>query len=168
MQTQYTPPSNQETPAKLYTTAGWIDGSFLIPPKRSLTDFANQNHDFFKLKNVKLPGLENQIEFFALQRHSVVLMIPDVPQEGVDSSLAGVREHKDVSCAFDNGVVSGDLTVGKGIRMSDFMLKRQMFFYLKDCTLFLRTAGKAEVTKNVPLIIINREKIIGVSEPRFV
>ena len=168
MQTQYTPPSNQETGARLYTTAGWIDGSFLVPPKRSLTDFANQNHDFFKLKSVHLPGLSDEIPFFALQRHSVVLMIPQNPQEGVDSSLAGMKEHKDVSCAFDNGVVSGSLTVGTGIRMSDFMLKKQMFFYLKDCTLFLRTGGKAEVTKDIPLIIINREKIIGVSEPRFV
>lgn len=168
MQTQYTPPSNQETAARLYTTSGWIDGSFLIPPKRSLTDFANQNHDFFKLRAVRLPGLSDEIPFFALQRHSVILMIPDIPKEGVDSSLASVREQKDVSCAFDNGVVSGMLTVGAGIRMSDFMLKRQMFFYLKDCSLFLRTAGKAEITKDIPLIIINREKIIGVSEPRFV
>lgn len=168
MQFQYTPPSNQELEARLFTTAGWVGGSFLVPPKRSLTDFANQDHDFFKLKDVTLPGLSDVIPFFTLQRMSVILMIPTDSQEGIDSSLAGVKDQKDVSCAFDNGVVSGSLTVGSGIRVSDFMIKRQMFFYLRDCTLFLRTAGKPEITRNIPLIIINRQKIIGVSEPRFV
>lgn len=165
---QYTPPSNRDIPSRLFTTAGWVMGTFLIPAKRSLTDFSNQNHDFFKLKDVTLPGLKEVIPFFALQRHSVILMIPTEAEDSVLSSLGGVRETKDVSCAFDSGVVSGSLTVGTGLRMSDFIIKPQPFFYLSDCTLFLRTTGKPEIDRNVPMIIINRTKIVGVSEPRFV
>lgn len=165
---QYTPPSNKEVKARLFATAGWIEASFLMPAKRSLTDYSNQQHDFFKLKDVTLPGLKEPIPFFALQRQSVILMLPEDPEEGVDSSIGASREDKDVSCAIDQGVVSGSLSVASGLRMSDFMIKPHPFFYLKDCTLFLRGASGPQITRDIPMIIINRHKIIGVSEPRFV
>lgn len=165
---QYTPPSNREIGARLFTTAGWLEGEFLVPAKRSLVDFSNQSHDFFKLKDVILPGLKDPIPFFALQRHSVILILPSAAEEGIDSSIGRSREEKDVSCAIDHGVVSGVLSVATGLRMSDFMLKPQPFFYLKDCTLFLRTARTPQITRNIPMVIINRTKIVGLSEPRFV
>lgn len=165
---QYTPPSNRDVKARLFTTAGWIEASFLIPAKRSLIDYSNQAHDFFKLKDVSLPGLKEPIPFFALQRHSVILMLPEEAEEGVDSSIGAAKDDKDVSCAIDQGVVSGSLSVSTGLRMSDFMIKPQLFFYLKNCTLFMRSSGAPQITRNVPMIIINRQKILGVSEPRFV
>lgn len=165
---QYTPPSSREIAARLFTTAGWIDGIFLVPAKRSLTDYSNQPHDFFKLKDVTLPGLKEPIPFFALQRNAVILMVPASTEEGVDSTIGTAKDDKDVSCAIDQGVISGALSVASGLRMSDFMIKPQPFFYLKDCTLFLRNSGAPQITRNMPMIIINRTKIVGVSEPRFV
>lgn len=168
MMKQYTPPSNREVKARLLSTAGWIEASFLIPAKRSLTDYSNQQHDFFKLKDATLPGLKEPIPFFALQRQSVILMLPEEAEEGVEGTIGGSKEHKDVSCAIDQGVVSGTLCVSSGLRMSDFMIKPQPFFYLKDCTLFLRSVGGPQITRDISMIIINRHKIVGVSEPRFV
>ncbi len=165
---QYSPPSNREVGARLFTTAGWIEGTFLLPARRSLVDFSNQSHDFFKLKDVMLPGLKEAIPFFALQRNSVILILPDAAEEGIDSSIGTAREQKDVSCAIDQGVISGTLSVAAGLRMSDFMMKPQPFFYLKDCTLFLRTTRAPEITRNIPMVIINRTKVVGLSEPRFV
>jgi hypothetical protein len=165
---QYTAPSQRDVAADLYTTAGWIGGSFMLPAKRTLTDFANQEHDFFKLRDVTLPGLDDVIPFFALQRRSVVLIIPKVAEQSVQTAIGKDKMPKDVSCAFSSGVVSGSLMVMGGIRVSDFMLQRSPFFYLEDCTVFLRTPTGPDIRRNIPMVVINRWEIIGVSEPRFV
>jgi hypothetical protein len=165
---QYSAPAQRDVAADLYTTAGWVEGSFMLPAMRTLSDFANQEHDFFKLKDVRLPGLETLIPFFTLQRRSVILIVPKLVEESIHAKIGKEKARKDVSCAFSSGVVSGSLTVMGGVRVSDFMLHRSPFFYLEDCTLFLRTPTGPEVRRNQPMIVINRWEIIGVSEPRFV
>jgi hypothetical protein len=165
---QYTPPSQRDVGADLYTTAGWISGSFMVPAMRSITDFANQQHDFFKLKNVKLPGLPNVVPFFILQRRSVVLVIPHAAEQSVKATITAEKDTKDVSCAFHGGVVSGTLTVAKGLRVSDVVLQRDPFFYLTSCNLYLRTSSTPEIRKDLDMVVINRWEIVGVSEPRFV
>jgi hypothetical protein len=167
VQTQYTASARREVAVDLYTTAGWIHGSFLMPPMRGLTPFANQDHDFFKLKDVVLPGLGQPMPFFLLQRREVFFFIPgeghrDPPPAFVE------RNPRDVSCAFANGVVSGRLTLNKGIRVSDFMLNKAPFFELEDASVFIRTAGAPEVRRNIPIVVISRWRLLGVSEPRFV
>lgn len=165
---QYSAPAQREVLADLYTTAGWIQGSFLLPQMRGITAFANQDHDFFKLKNASLPGLARAIPFFLLQRREVVLFIPGETDPGTAAPAVGEREAKDVSCAFANGVASGRLMVNRGIRVSDFILNKTPFFELEDASLFIRTGGTPEVRRNIPMIVISRWRIIGVSEPRFV
>ncbi|HEY5610783.1 MAG TPA: hypothetical protein VIL97_06235 [Thermoanaerobaculia bacterium] len=165
---QYAPPAQREVGADLYTTVGWITGSFMVPSMRNLTDFANQQHDFFKLKDVKLPGVPNIIPFFVLQRRSVVIAIPHVAEPSAKAAIGSEKETKDVSCAFHGGVVSGTLTVAKGLRVSDVVLQRDPFFYLTDCSLFLRTSGTPDIRKDLEMVVVNRWDIAGVSEPRFI
>lgn len=164
---RYTAPSQRDVPVSLYTSSGWIVGAFMIPSLRNLVDYSNQEHDFFKLKSVRLPGLDREIPFFALQRRSVILMIPSSSEQSVRTTLAGNRIEKDVSCAFPNGIVSGKLTVMEGIRVSDFIMQKTPFFPLTDCSLFIR-AAKPEIRRDVPMVLVSRSQIIGISEPRIV
>ena len=167
MQT-YTPPAQRDAVADLLTTAGWVTGAFMIPAMRSINDWTNQQHDFFKLKDVKLPGMQATIPFFVLQRRSVVLVIPHAAEQSVKTALAAEKEDKDVSCAFHGGVVSGTLTVPKGLRVSDVALQRDPFFPIAHCTLYLRTGPIPEIRRDIGMILVNRAAILGVSEPRFV
>ena len=136
---------------------------------RNFVDFINQPHDYFKLTEVTLPGIDQEIPFFALQQQSVIFIVPEEHEENLRmTTLAGDKVERDVSCAFSSGIVSGVLFVLKNARVSDFLMQRHSFFYLRECSLHLRSSGKADVRRGVPMIVINGKKIIGVSEPRII
>jgi hypothetical protein len=162
----YTPPAQREVPAEIFTTAGWIKGSFMLPALRIFTEFANQTHDFFKLKGVLLPGLEQTIPFFALQRDSIIFMIVE-PGDGMLAALAG-RRQTDISCAFNGGVISGNIDLPQGVRLSDFLLQKAHFFYLTNSTAYLRSGSQSDVRRSIPLALVNSRRVVGISEPRFV
>ncbi len=162
---QYTPPTQRDLGAQLLTTAGWVRGWFMVPARRSLTDYVNHQHDFFKLKDVALPGLEKRVPFFALQRRTVILIIPDIPEPS--AKVVANANEKDVSCAFNGGVISGTLWVGTGVRVSDYLLQRDPFFPLTDCRMILRSGNSSQI-RELELVLLNRGGILGTSEPRFV
>lgn len=165
--TAYSPPPQREIPAEILSTAGWIRGNFMLPGMRIFSEYLNHPHDFFKLKSVVLPGLENQIPFFALHRDSVIFVVVK-PDNGILAPTERKRP-ADVSCAFVGGVISGTLNLPAGVRVSDFLHQKQNFFHLTDCTVFLRSpAGANEIRRDIPVVIINTRRVIGVSEPRFV
>lgn len=162
----YSPPPQREVPARIFTTAGWLRGAFQLPALRVFTDYINHPHGFLKLKSVFLPGLENEIPFFALQRESVILILFE-PDEAIRPT-EGKRRPADVSCAFIGGVISGTLSLQQGVRVSDFLIQKQQFFHLTSCSLYLRSGGKTETLHDLPIGIVNSRRVIGVSEPRFV
>ena len=138
----------------------------MLPAMRIFSEYLNHPHDFFKLKDVVLPGLDKQIPFFALQRDSVMLILVE-PGEGI-LSAADRRRPADISCAFNGGVISGTLNLPQGVRVSDFLLQKQNFFHLTNCSMFMRAAGgKSEVSHDLPVVVVNTRRVIGVSEPRF-
>lgn len=167
MQSAYSPPPQREVEARIFSTAGWITGRFMLPAIRIFTEYLNHPHDFLKLKDTTLPGLETQIPFFALQRNSIVFML--VAQTDGILTPGERKRPADVSCAFNQGVISGTLNLPPGVRVSDFLIHKQHFFHLTDCTTFVRnSAGKSEVIRDQPIGIVNTRRVIGVSEPRFI
>jgi hypothetical protein len=164
---RYSAPAQRELAASMFTVAGWITGSFLIPKLRHFSDFLNQPQEFFKLKAVRLPGLEKELPFFVLQRNSIIFVVP-ADDDDLVPAVGGEKLEREVSCAFANGVVSGTLDVLKGVRVSDFLMSRAGLFVLRNCSTFIRTGATPEVRHNIPYVIVNSERVIGVSEPRFV
>jgi hypothetical protein len=162
----YAPPAQREVVAEMFTTAGWIQGAFQLPALRIFTEYLNHPHDFFKLKNVRLPGVEKPIPFFALHRDSIIFILVQ-PAEGILGPSAAKRK-TDVSCVFASGVISGTLELVSGVRVSDFLLQKTHFFYLTDCTTYAKVGGQNDIRRDVPIGIVNARKVIGVSEPRFV
>ena len=161
-------PPMREVEASIYTTAGWVKGTFVIPKMRNFVDFINQPQDYFKLKDVSLPDIDHPLPFFALQQQSVIFIVPETQEEMLRmTTLAGDKVERDVSCAFSNGIVSGALFVLRNARVSDFLMQRHSFFYLRDCSLYLRTSGHPDIRKGLAMIVVNGNRIIGVSEPRI-
>ena len=164
---RYSPPAQRDLAASMYTVAGWVSGSFMIPKLRIFTEFLNAPQEFFKLKGVHLPGLDKEIPFFVLQRASIIFIVPG-DDEALDSPVAGKRMEREVSCAFANGVVSGTLHLLKGVRVSDFVFSHAGLFVLRNCSIFIRGGATPEVRHNVLHAMVNSDRLIGVSEPRFV
>lgn len=160
----YAPPPQRAIPARIFTTAGWIVGEFQVPALRVFSDFVNHPQDFFKLTRVRLPGLDHEIPFFAVQRRSIVFITPEgAPQP----SPVERKRQVDVSCAFNGGVISGSMNLPQNIRVSDFLAQRHDFFPLTGCTIHLRVGGRPEVTSDVAMAIVNAARVVGVSEPAF-
>jgi len=161
-------PPLRDAKAAVLTTTGWIHGTFRIPTNRNIVDFVNQHLDYFKMVDVRLPGIEAPVPFFALQRQSVILLLPEEPEELLRiPTLGGDRVEREVSCLFANGMASGSLFVPHHARVSDFLMQRQIFFHLRDCTLATREGDGHEERRSVPIIAINSTRIVGVSEPRI-
>ena len=170
LQQRYTPPAQRDVTARMFTTAGWINGIFMIPKLRTFVEFLNnQQHDFFKLKDVSLPGLDKVIPFFALQRSTLIFLIPEFESDLFTPPAGGERVTRDVSCALSTGVISGSLDILAGVRVSDFLMSKANFFFpLTKCTTFLRAGGQADVTRDIPVVIVNAPQVLGVAEPRFI
>ena len=165
----YAPPAQFDVPCEMFSTAGWIKGTFMIPKLRNILDYFNQNHEFLKVKNVYLPGLEKEIPFFAIQKSAIILVLPAPTADvAVTPATAGERKAREVSGAFNSGVVSGSIEILGGVRVSDFLMQNAAFFALTQCSVFIRSSGPAEVRHNIPHVLVNAPRIIGVSEPRFI
>lgn len=160
-------PPQREVESTVFTQAGWMRGKFVVPNTRRFVEFTNQPDDFFKLREVQLPSVAGRAEFFALQRDSVVFIVPhDGSEKSAVRTLSGDRSERDVSCAFEAGIVSGVLYVPTGLRVSDYLIQRRRFFELYDCEYIVRGGDHFQRSENVPLILVNANRIIGVSEPR--
>lgn len=166
-QMQHFAPPQREIDSTVFTTAGWMRGKFVVPNTRRFVEFANHPDDFFKLRDVQLPSVGGRADFFALQRDSVVFIVPNERQERSEiRTLSGDRSERDVSCAIESGLVSGILYVPTGLRVSDYLIQRRRFFELYDCEYVVRGGEHFQRSENVPLVLVNANRIIGVSEPR--
>jgi hypothetical protein len=167
MQTAYSPPPQRSVDATIFTIAGPMRGAFLVPALRIFVEYLNYQQDFIKLKDVTLPGVEKTVPFFALQRDSVIFIIPSA----VDAIVpAGTREPRtaSVSCAFPGGALSGSLHLPQGVRVSDFLLQKAYFFPMFDCTSYVRAGGQTKSTPDIRIALVNSRRMIGISEPPFI
>lgn len=162
----YAPPQ-RDVPATIYTTAGWMRGNFVIPSSRRLIEFTNQPDDFFKLRDVQLPSVPGRATFFALQRDSVIFIVPNSQAEvSRITTLGQDRVERDVSCAFETGLISGILYVPTGLRVSDYLVQRKRFFEIYECEYLVGEGEQLDRVRNIPIMLVNSNRIIGVSEPR--
>lgn len=151
--------------AAIYTTAGWIQGSFRIPIIHTLADWLDHSGEFFKLMDVRLPRTHETVPFFALQRHAAVLVVPRVPLADPERSrFAGTLERHHVSVLFANGVVRGAIEVLTGVRVSDFLARWPSFIPVHDAIIAIEGDSEPLMTQPVPLIFVNAPKIVGFTE----
>lgn len=148
--------------ASIFAAGGWIRGSFVVPKLHALIQHLNTSQGFVKVTNVALPGVPDRVEFAALRADSFVFIIPAEEENAV---LPAVREgtRHSVSCFFSFGYINGVLETLAGTRVSDFLQSNTRFFALRECT--LRLTGQAPV--NAPLILVNAQQILGISQPQI-
>ena len=164
---QYRPPI-REIPSVLFTTAGWIRGTYHVPQLHGFLDFLGKAGDFLKLTDVTLPHLKKHLAYFGIRRNAVLMIIPDCPEEmlHLPKPLGKVRTLS-ISFLLESGTVTGDLALEGEIRTSDFLSKENRWIVLRDCVLGTSGASAAGSESRFPLMLLNVACIIGASEEAF-
>jgi hypothetical protein len=146
-------PDQRKITSQVLTTAGWLKGTFHVLRSAKFVEQLNVTNEFFRLTDVSFIGREQIIEFFAVQRAAVTLIVP--PSTERDLIIEGIEElvPHHVFMLFDQGYVEGRMMIRKGVRISDFLVRqsgslRDGFF----------------VEEQHPSIVVNASKIVGVSE----
>lgn len=157
-------PHQRQIDAQIYTTAGWMEGTFHFPKKSQLLEALNSQAEFYRLTDIRFLANKRELEFFALQRRSTVLVVP--PPDETD-----LRMVKDevwpirVYCLFDGGYVEGRVRLRKGVRVSDYLPKQDGFVLLEKCKLRLGdTTTEFFVEEEHEAVFVNAGRIVGISE----
>ena len=166
-QSAYSPPPQRSVDATIVTVGGPIRASFLVPAMRIFVEYLNHHQDFMKLKDVTLPGVEKVVPFFALQRDSVIFILPS-GNEAVAPPALREQRSVEVSCAIVGGAITGTLRLNQGVRVSDFLMQKAHFFPMFDCTSYIRTGGQSKVTPGIAMALVNSRRVIGIAEPPFI
>lgn len=163
---QYRPPL-REIPSVLFTTSGWIRGTFHVPQLHGFMDFIGKSADFLKITEVTLPHLKKNLAYFGLRRNAVLMIIPDCPEEmlHLPRPLGKVRTIG-ISFLLESGTITGNLALEGETRTSDFLTKEARWIILRDCTLGT-SAGGSGAESRFPLLFLNAAGIIGASEEAF-
>jgi len=153
-------PHTQVT-SRIYTTSGWVVGSFHVPTGETLCGLLEKSK-FFTLTDVTLPQGGEPLAFFALARTATVLIIPG---EGaaIDPRSQGDTKRQ-VSCLLEHGVVMGALYLPGEVRVSDHLVGSDRFFVVGDCTVGIDTTGRPASVEATHAAIINARRVVGVAE----
>ena len=164
---QYRPPV-REIPSVLFTTAGWIRGTYHVPQLHGFMDFLGKAGDFLKLTDVNLPHLKKHLRFFGLRRNAAMMIIPDCAEEmlHLPKPLARTRNIP-VSFLLESGSITGSLALEGEIRTSDFLTKENRWIILRECVLGTSSSGGAAQETRFPLLLLNSTCVIGASEEAF-
>lgn len=153
--------------AHIYTRAGWLDGTFPVPPIHSFGDWLDHGGEFLKLIDVKLPAASHTIPFFALQRHAVVLVVPKGPLDRPERNrylVQSTKPHK-VTVLLRSGVVEGTVDVLSDVRVSDFLASWPRFIPIHDAVVAFHDHGTpSPLRPPIPLLFVNGPQVIGFVE----
>ncbi|MBK8726702.1 MAG: pentapeptide repeat-containing protein [Holophagaceae bacterium] len=161
---KYHPPL-KHIQALIFTTAGWIRGTFHVPVMHGFMDYLQRSGELLKLTDVTLPHLKKQLDFFGLRRISALMIIPDCEEELLSLPLiTGKNDTFTASFLMESGSVTGNVTIEADIRISDY-LNQSRFLVLRECIVGSHGggAGKGQSAR-FPLLILNSHGIIGTSE----
>ncbi len=151
---------------RILTPAGYVDGTFHLPLKHNLVDALNRGETLFRLTQVRLPGSDGTVPFFALERGAVILVAPQDPKEQPPVAPHGaLKDHQTWWLLHGGVVVEGTLTLLHGVRVSDHLLHRTGFVVLKNAVLRSRQPdGSYASTSLGPWVALQSSSAIGASE----
>lgn len=156
-------PPQRQSPLRLFTVSGWIEGTLHVPEKEALLDFLNGERSFLTLTEVSLPQ-GAKLPFLALALDAVILIQPGIDELVETSARTSQRTKiRQISCLFPGGMIMGSLPLPEDSRVSDEMMESGEFFLVGNCTLGIDSESKPEMEASAHLLLHAR-KIIGVAE----
>ncbi len=164
--TKYHPPL-RPVPSVIFTTGGWIRGTFHVPTMHGFLEYLNLSGDMLKLTGVVLPYLELELRFFALRRNKAILVMPDCDPAllQLPEPTADYHVHR-VSFLLEGGTVTGSLAIEEDIRVSDYLANHDQFVILRNSR-FGAHDTPVEEESHFPILLVNGAAVVGASDERL-
>lgn len=160
-------PQLRRTPVQILMPTGWIAGTLHIPANRRLVEHLNHTRDFLALTGVRFESKPEPIEFFAVRREAVILMLAS-PQEHSQNVVLEEQTIHHLSCLLERGTLYGRFKTLKGVRVSDYISSARGFFLLEDCDMVLSDRwGRTVREEHRTHVLVNVHHVIGVAESRY-
>lgn len=154
----------RQVEADVLLPAGWLEGTFMVPESQSFQDFLDHAGAFLKLTEVRVPGHDAVVPFFAVQRGAVELIAPRTPDDRLET--AGSSGHTapwSISCLFHRGAVHGSLDFLMNLRLSDFLRQQTGFLLLREAH-WVPLASDPDNPRRWPSAFVNVPQVNGISE----
>lgn len=152
----YRPPQQTVT-ARVFTGAGWLEGTFHLAKLHALPDYL-AHHTWYPLTNVVMSRV-GTMPFLALTRQEALLVAPThVQPHLVTDELTPTT----ATLLFPGGSVDGTLDVPAGMRLSDFVARAAGFLPVRDANVRVWADAGAQFFDRV---LINPSRLVGVTEP---
>ena len=158
-------PKTRSVAATVYTSAGWIEGAYVLPPIQGFLDFLNTAKSFVKLTGVRLPD-GSETPFLAMPRNVSLVVVPDQNDTNLQArSGTGLTLPHRVLCLLDAGVVEGTLDIANNLRVSDYLMQHTDFIALRDATIrFASAPAPQSIAMPVRFLVVFAGGIVGISE----
>ena len=154
----------RQVEADVLLPAGWIEGTFVVPEAQSFQDFLEHAGAFLKLTDAAVPGHDEVVPFFAVQRGAVELIAPRT--EDVQIGTAETPAHTapwSISCLFHRGAVHGSLDFLMNLRLSDYLRQQSGFLLLRDAS-WVPIASNPDRPRRWAAAFVNVPQVNGISE----
>jgi|KBSSwiStaDraftv2_1062776.scaffolds.fasta_scaffold92853_3 hypothetical protein len=150
--------------AEILLPAGWITGTFVVPENQSFIDFLAHSGAFLKLTDALVPGHQDVVPFFAIQRGAVQLIVPSSDDDRVVTpGSMGITAPWSISCLFERGAVHGSLDFLMNQRLSDFLKQQTGFLVIREAR-WTPIGDGDQAGRAWPLVLVNVPQLNGISE----
>jgi hypothetical protein len=152
----YRPPQQTVT-ARVYTGAGWLEGTFHLARLRTFPEYLS-HHTWYPVTNVVMARV-GTMPFLALTQQEALLVAPTpVMPHLVNDELVPTK----ATLLFPGGAIDGTLDVPAGLRLSDFVARTVGFLPARDANVRVWTDPGAQFFESV---LVNPARLVGVTEP---
>ena len=160
------PPILRQVPTEILCSLGWIQGTLHLPAHQSLDEYLALSGPSIKLTRVRIPREPEPQQFVALRRDSISLVAPLMGGPVVTSVAYGPTKRREIACLLPDRILRGSVEMPAALRLSDFLRLEGPFLAVRDglLTPYGATLDSPEA-KTLELTLVNRDHIVGVSEP---
>jgi hypothetical protein len=160
------PPILRQVPTEILCSLGWIQGTLHLPAHQSLDEYLALSGPSIKLTRVRIPREPEPQQFVALRRDSISLVVPLMGGPVVTSVAYGPTKRREIACLLPDRILRGSVEMPAALRLSDFLRLEGPFLAVRDglLTPYGATLDSPEA-KTLELTLVNRDHIVGVSEP---
>jgi hypothetical protein len=150
--------------AEVLLPAGWITGTFVVPEDQSFLDFLAHSGAFLKLTDALVPGHQDVVPFFAIQRGAVQVIVPSAGDDRVVTpGSMGITAPWSISCLFERGAVHGSLDFLMNQRLSDFLKQQTGFLVIREAR-WTPIGDNDHAVRSWPVVLVNVPQLNGISE----
>lgn len=160
-------PDLRAVPVRVYTRAGWLTGNLHPLKAQRLLDFLNARAPILKLTNAQLPGQQERVPFFALERDAAMVVVPpeDESYASVTDPVGAKMLAHPMVCLVDSVTVSGTLDILATSRISDHLRAHGGYVVIRNAFLQMGAGEGRAAVGPCNSVLVHASHVVGFSEP---